>query len=68
MEGGFAIREGVNWGRASTSADSRLQVLPSKVWKIASHLTFTLPRRAVMRSFGSIPRPWHRTGVFEVTN
>ena len=27
MEGGFAIREGVNWGRASTAPDSRLQVL-----------------------------------------
>ena len=27
IEGGFAIREGVNWGRASTAADSRLQVL-----------------------------------------
>lgn len=26
IQGGFAIREGVNWGRASTAADSRLQV------------------------------------------
>jgi hypothetical protein len=27
IEGGFAIREGVNWGDASTAPDSRLQVL-----------------------------------------
>lgn len=27
IEGGFAIREGVKWGRASTAPDSRLQVL-----------------------------------------
>src|SRR5947209_20608950 len=27
IEGGLAIQEGINWGRASTAPDSRLQVL-----------------------------------------
>jgi len=68
IEGGFAIGEGVNWGPCQYCSGFAVTGSSSTVWKIGRHLTFTLPRRAVMRSFGSIPRPWHRTGVFEVTN